>query len=87
MIERGRSVDRRSRDVDVFWTTGKLDPVSNVQFGEGGAGAFSDGKLTTGIKDPRCAEVLQQPGTRPAHRRKSSTRPSPTSAPTGSGAW
>ena len=59
VIERGRSVDRRSRDVDVFWTTGKLDPVSNVQFGEGGAGAFSDGKLTTGIKDPRCAEVLQ----------------------------
>ena len=59
VIERGRSVDRRSRDVDAFWTTGKLDPVSNVQFGEGGAGAFSDGKLTTGIKDPRCAEVLQ----------------------------
>lgn len=59
VIERGRSVDRRSRDVNVFWTTGKLDPVSNVQFGEGGAGAFSDGKLTTGIKDPRCAEVLQ----------------------------
>ncbi len=59
VIERGRPVERRAKDVDAFWRTGKLDPVSNVQFGEGGAGAFSDGKLTTGIKDPRCGDVLR----------------------------
>jgi len=59
VIERGRPVDERAKDVDNFWRTGVLDPASNVQFGEGGAGAFSDGKLTTGIKDPRCNEVLE----------------------------
>ena len=52
LIERGRDVDRRSADVEAFWKTGVLDPVSNVQFGEGGAGTFSDGKLNTGVKDP-----------------------------------
>ena len=59
VIERGRPVDERAKDVERFWLTGALDPASNVQFGEGGAGAFSDGKLTTGIKDPRCTEVLE----------------------------
>ena len=50
MLERGRDVERRKKDVDTFWQSGNLDIVSNVQFGEGGAGTFSDGKLTTGIK-------------------------------------
>lgn len=58
VIERGSAVDERTRDVDTFWTTRKLNTESNVQFGEGGAGTFSDGKLTTGIKDPRCREVF-----------------------------
>ena len=59
VIERGRDVDARARDVKQFFDTGELNPASNVQFGEGGAGAFSDGKLNTGIKDPRCRPVLQ----------------------------
>lgn len=59
VIERGRPVDQRERDVENFWRTGRLDPLSNVQFGEGGAGAFSDGKLNSGIKDPRCRRVLE----------------------------
>ncbi len=59
VLERGQEVDRRTRDVKRFWDVGILDPESNVQFGEGGAGAFSDGKLTTGIKDVRCREVLK----------------------------
>ena len=59
VIERGRPVDERAKDVEKFWLTGVLATKSNVQFGEGGAGAFSDGKLTTGIKDPRCSEVLE----------------------------
>lgn len=60
VIERGRPVDRRARDVEAFWNGGALDPLSNVQFGEGGAGAFSDGKLNSGIKDPRCRRVLEE---------------------------
>ena len=59
VLERGRPVDLRARDVNAFWRGGALDPSSNVQFGEGGAGAFSDGKLTTGISDPRCGFVLR----------------------------
>ena len=59
VIERGRPVEQRERDVEAFWKGGALDPVSNVQFGEGGAGAFSDGKLNSGIKDPRCRRVLE----------------------------
>ncbi len=59
VLERGQNVDRRTADVKAFWDGKKLDCESNVQFGEGGAGAFSDGKLTTGIKDPRCREVLK----------------------------
>ena len=59
IIERGRDVDTRSRDIELFWSGGPLDVDSNVQFGEGGAGAFSDGKLNTGISDPRCRQVLE----------------------------
>ena len=58
ILERGGDVDSRTRDVEAFWTQRKLDTNSNVQFGEGGAGTFSDGKLTTGIKDKRCREVF-----------------------------
>ncbi|HJC34142.1 MAG TPA: NAD(P)-binding protein [Candidatus Mediterraneibacter faecipullorum] len=52
IIERGASVRERRKDVEKFWETGVLDPSSNVQFGEGGAGTFSDGKLNTLVKDP-----------------------------------
>lgn len=60
ILERGQDVDRRTADVERFWETGQLDTESNVQFGEGGAGTFSDGKLTTGIKDPRIRKVLEE---------------------------
>lgn len=59
LLERGQPVEKRQRDVAAFWRDGMLDLESNVQFGEGGAGAFSDGKLTTRIHDPRCARVLE----------------------------
>lgn len=58
LIERGKDVDARTEDVQKFWKTGILNTTSNVQFGEGGAGAFSDGKLTTGTKDNRQRKVL-----------------------------
>ena len=58
VLERGRKVEERTRDVEFFWSGKPLDPVSNVQFGEGGAGTFSDGKLTTGTHDPRISAVL-----------------------------
>ena len=51
IVERGSKVDQRLKKIEEFWSTGKLDENSNVQFGEGGAGTFSDGKLNTGIKD------------------------------------
>lgn len=60
LLERGRRVEERTADVARFWATGALDPRSNVQFGEGGAGAFSDGKLNTGTKDPRHRFILEQ---------------------------
>ena len=60
VLERGMDVDRRTEQVEKFWKEGILDTESNVQFGEGGAGAFSDGKLTTGIKDPRVGFVLKE---------------------------
>lgn len=59
VIERGDPIPERKQAVEAFWRGGKLDPESNVQFGEGGAGAFSDGKLVTRINDPRCRYVLQ----------------------------
>lgn len=52
LIERGKAVEDRQKDVEMFWKTGILDTSSNVQFGEGGAGTFSDGKLNTVVKDP-----------------------------------
>ena len=58
VIERGDSVDIRKEKIDNFFNGGKLDINSNVQFGEGGAGTFSDGKLNTGIKDNRCRTVI-----------------------------
>lgn len=60
VIERGRDADKRTEDVQRFWRDGVLNPESNVQFGEGGAGTFSDGKLTTGIKDVRIRKVLEE---------------------------
>lgn len=59
VLERGDSVEERTRKVQEFWDTGKLDPESNVQFGEGGAGTFSDGKLTTRIQDRRISDILE----------------------------
>lgn len=61
VLERGRDVDRRREDVQRFWDGGDLQPQSNVQFGEGGAGTFSDGKLNTLVKDKygRNREVLR----------------------------
>ena len=60
VIEQGESVENRKKSVDVFRKTGKLNTSSNVQFGEGGAGTFSDGKLTTGINSPYCKKVLEE---------------------------
>ena len=60
VIERGEDVDKRTETVKRFWDNGELNLESNVQFGEGGAGSFSDGKLTTRIKDKRCDYVLEQ---------------------------
>ena len=59
ILERGRQVEQRRKDVDLFFEKGLLDTQSNVQFGEGGAGTFSDGKLTTGIKNPYCKKILE----------------------------
>lgn len=59
LIERGDEVDNRIKKIDSFWKRGILDTNSNVQFGEGGAGTFSDGKLTTLINDKRCRHILQ----------------------------
>lgn len=59
VLERGQDVDTRTADVERFWSAGVLDPTSNVQFGEGGAGTFSDGKLTTGTHDPRIGAVIE----------------------------
>ncbi|MEE1279843.1 MAG: hypothetical protein UHH95_03305 [Oscillospiraceae bacterium] len=60
IIERGEGVDKRVESVEKFWKFGKLNTQSNVQFGEGGAGTFSDGKLTTRINDPLCDYVLKE---------------------------
>jgi len=60
ILERGSDVDARVKAVESFWNAAKLDTSTNVQFGEGGAGTFSDGKLTTRINDSHCDYVLQQ---------------------------
>ena len=59
VLERGRDVDERTLDVERFWRTGQLSATGNVQFGEGGAGTFSDGKLTTGTRDAAQRFVLE----------------------------
>ena len=59
LIERGKPVEERANDVAAMQEKGSLDPDSNVQFGEGGAGAFSDGKLTCGIKSPHVKHILE----------------------------
>ena len=59
LIERGKPVDERTADVARLQQQSVLDPESNVQFGEGGAGAFSDGKLTSGIKSPYIPLILE----------------------------
>ena len=60
VLERGYDVESRVKAVAAFRSTGKLDTECNIQFGEGGAGTFSDGKLTTGIKDKRIRYVLEK---------------------------
>ncbi len=60
IIEQGSNVDVRKKHIDAFMNGEKLDTHSNIQFGEGGAGTFSDGKLTTGINSPFCQNVLQE---------------------------
>ncbi len=62
VLERGQAIEQRATCVDAFWRGGPLSPESNVQFGEGGAGAFSDGKLTTQTKERRgrCRKVLSE---------------------------
>ena len=62
VLERGQEAQKRKETVDRFWKDGILDPESTVQFGEGGAGTFSDGKLNTLVKDPngRNHEVLKR---------------------------
>lgn len=59
LLERGQPVEQRQADVERFWRGGALDTESNVQFGEGGAGAFSDGKLNTGTKDVRHRFIME----------------------------
>ena len=60
VLERGEDAASRHEKVEKFWQTGELDPRSNVQFGEGGAGTFSDGKLNTGVNNPRIGWILEQ---------------------------
>lgn len=71
ILERGEEVETRTRKVEEFWNTGTLDLNSNVQFGEGGAGTFSDGKLNTLVKDPhsrnrKVLEILVEHGADPS---------------------
>jgi len=58
ILERGKRVDERAKDVGILTESGNLNPESNVLFGEGGAGAFSDGKLTCGLSDPLIRSIL-----------------------------
>src|SRR5574344_618748 len=60
IIERGEDVDNRCKKVEEFWNNNKLDINSNVQFGEGGAGTFSDGKLNTNVKDPLINFIINE---------------------------
>ncbi|MBR3301496.1 MAG: hypothetical protein IKI73_02375 [Firmicutes bacterium] len=60
VLERGRCMEERVQAVEAFWNGGPLDPENNVQFGEGGAGTFSDGKLTTGTRSPWAEWILER---------------------------
>lgn len=60
VLERGEDAQSRQKKVNTFFETGELDEGTNVQFGEGGAGTFSDGKLNTGVNNPRIGWILQQ---------------------------
>lgn len=60
ILERGKQIQERQNDVSTYWHGGTINPESNVQYGEGGAGAFSDGKLTTRVKDPRVHLILDE---------------------------
>ena len=60
VLERGEDAQSRHEKVERFFSGGPLDPGSNVQFGEGGAGTFSDGKLNTGVNNPRIGWILEQ---------------------------
>ena len=60
VLERGEDAAARHEKVEAFWSGGSFDPRSNVQFGEGGAGTFSDGKLNTGVNNPRIKWILEQ---------------------------
>ena len=60
IFERGKNADDRLNDIQCLMDNGILDKNSNIQFGEGGAGTFSDGKLTTRIKNPRCRKVMEE---------------------------
>ena len=60
IIEQGKMVDEREKDVEEFWTNRKLNKFSNVQFGEGGAGTFSDGKLNTNLNNDHCKSVIEE---------------------------
>lgn len=71
ILERGEDVDSRTQKVEAFWRGGELNPESNVQFGEGGAGTFSDGKLNTLVRDPsgrnkKVLEILAEAGADPS---------------------
>ena len=71
LLEQGEEVDKRSKSVEDFWNGGKLKKHSNVQFGEGGAGTFSDGKLNTLVKDvsgrnKKVLEIFVETGADPA---------------------
>jgi uncharacterized FAD-dependent dehydrogenase len=79
VLERGKAVRDRTKDTFGLWRQGKLDPESNVQFGEGGAGTFSDGKLHSQIKDPNhygrkvLAEFIKAGAPRGDHVRQQAT--------------
>lgn len=82
ILERGGSVEERQAAVNTFWQMRKLNPSCNVQFGEGGAGTFSDGKLNTGTKDERIFFVLQNRSASTAHPKTFYLTQSRTSART-----
>ena len=89
VLERGKSVRQRTQDTWGLWRKNRLNPESNVQFGEGGAGTFSDGKLYSQIKDPRYLgrKVMQEFVARPRSLRavRASASPWPTGRPGGRG--